>query len=79
MNTSLDEEREETTRRVPLLRFVSIPEIARRRGVSRVAVLYAIRSGRLRAYRLAGRRDWLIKRSDAEAYIEAPVRGRSAA
>lgn len=66
------------TRRVPLLRFVTIPEVARRRGVSRVAVLYAIRSGRLRAYRLDGRRDWLIKRADAEDYVGEPVRGRAA-
>ena len=66
------------TRRVPLLQFVSIPEVARRRGVSRVAVLYSIRSGRLRAYRVNGRREWLIKRSDAEIYVQKPVRGRAA-
>lgn len=70
---------DEKTRRVPLLPFVTIPEVAERRGVSRVAVLYAIRSGRLRAYRVDGRRDWLIKRADAEEYILEPVRGRSAA
>jgi excisionase family DNA binding protein len=69
----------ETTKRVPRLPFVTIPEVARRRGVSRVAVLYAIRSGRLRAYRDPHRRDWLIKRSDAEVYVDSPVRGRSAA
>lgn len=67
----------ESTRRVPLLPFVSIPEVARRRGVSRVAVLHAIRSGRLRAYREPGRRDWLIKRADADAYVDSPVRGRA--
>ena len=66
------------TRRIPLIPFVSIPEVARRRGVSRVAVLYAIRTGRLRAYRDPGRRDWMIKRSDAEEYVREPVRGRAA-
>lgn len=65
-----------TTRRVPLLKFVTIPEIARRRGVSRPAVLYAIRRGILRAYRVAGRREWFVTRTDADAYVDAPVRGR---
>ncbi len=65
-----------STRRVPRLPFVTIPEVAALAGVSRVAVLYAIRSGRLRAYRDPHRRDWLIKRADADAYVDSPVRGR---
>ena len=39
---------------------------------------YAIRTGKLRAYRVTGKRDWLISRADAEAYIAAPIRGRTA-
>jgi excisionase family DNA binding protein len=68
---------EQTTRRVPLREFITIPEIAAEKGVSRVAVLYAIRTGKLRGYRVPGRREWLIRRKDADAYVSEPVRGRS--
>jgi excisionase family DNA binding protein len=67
----------QTTRRVPHRKFITIPEVAREKGVSRVAVLYAIRTGKLRAYRVDGKRDWMITRRDAEEYIAAPVRGRA--
>ncbi len=66
----------ETTRRVPLRRFITIPEIAKAKGISRVAVLYAIRTGKLRAYRVPGNRTWLIVHRDAVDYIDTPVRGR---
>jgi len=61
--------------RVPNRAFVGIPEIARKKGVSRVAVLYAIRTGKLRAHRTPGGRQWLIHVDDARAYISTPVRG----
>ena len=67
-----------TESRVSTIPFVTVPEVARRRGVSRVAVFYAIRTGRLRAYRPEGGRDLLIKVADAEEYVRAPVRGRAA-
>jgi excisionase family DNA binding protein len=70
---------EQTTRRVPFREFITIPEVAAAKGVSRVAVLYAIRTRRLRAYRVPGRREWHIRRKDAEEYLAAPVRGRSSA
>jgi len=65
------------TRRIPNRQFVTLPEVAELRGVSRVAILYAIRSGRLRAHRSPGSRQWLIHVDDARAYLEetapAPV------
>lgn len=68
---------EQTTTRVPWREFITIPEVAEAKGVSRVAVLYAIRTGRLRGYRVPGRREWLIRRRDAEVYVAEPVRGRA--
>lgn len=67
----------ETARRLPKRDFISLPEVARAKGVSRVAVLYAIRTGKLRAYRTPGRRDWLIYVPDARAYLAGE--GREAA
>lgn len=64
------------SRRVPRLKFVTIPEIARARGVSRVAVHYAITTGKLRAYRVAGRREWLIYHRDADRYVAEPIWSR---
>lgn len=60
---------DKTTRRVPRRRFVTIPEVARARGVSRVAVFHAVASGRLRAFRVPGRREWLILVADARDYV----------
>jgi hypothetical protein len=64
-------------RRVPIRNFFGIPEVARLRGVSRVAVLYDIRAGKLRAQQDPVSRRWWILASDAVAYLETPVRGRS--
>jgi hypothetical protein len=61
----------QTTRRIPLREFVTLPEIARAIGVSRVAVLYAVRGGRLRAYRVPGKRDWFVRRRDADAFVRS--------
>lgn len=63
-----------TARRVPKRDFISLPEVAQAKGVSRVAVLYAIRNGKLRAYRTPGRRDWLIYVPDAREYLEVKKR-----
>ena len=47
--------------------YLTIPEVARRAGVSRTAVLYAIREGRIEgAFRVG--RTWAIPRAAAEAY-----------
>lgn len=62
--------------RRPNRNFVTLPEVARAKGVSRVAVLYSIRVGKLRASRTPGRREWLIHVEDARAYLEQPVKGR---
>lgn len=58
-----------TVRRIPRRDFITLPEVAEAKGVSRVAILYAIRAGRLRAYRTPGRRDWLIYVPDAREYL----------
>lgn len=60
---------EQKTTRVPLREFITLPEIARAKGISRVAVLYAIRDGRLRGYRVPGKRDWFVRRCDADEFI----------
>jgi hypothetical protein len=65
-----------TAVRVPVRNFYSLPEVARLRGVSRVAVLYDIRSGKLRAQQDQVSRRWWILASDARAYLETPVKGR---
>jgi hypothetical protein len=64
-------------RRVPIRNFFSIPEVARLRGVSRVAVLYDIRAGKLRAHQDPVSRRWWILSADAVSYLETPIRGRS--
>lgn len=64
-------------RRVPIRNFFGIPEVARLRGVSRVAVLYDIRAGKLRATQDPVSRRWWIHSKDALAYLKTPVRGRS--
>gem|GEM_PF-5296306 len=53
---------------------MTLDEIAEERGVSRSAVLQAIRNGSLRAFK--GRNRWLVRREDAVEYIERPVKGR---
>lgn len=68
-----------TTVRVPIRSFLSIPEVARLRGVTRVAVLYDVRSGKLRASRVPGVRTWLVHVADARRYLETRVRARRAA
>lgn len=68
---------ERTTRRVPRRRFVGIPEVARAAGVSRVAVFYAVKSGKLRAYRVPGRREWHVPVSAAQDYIDARLAKRA--
>jgi excisionase family DNA binding protein len=51
--------------------YLTIPEVARLAGVSRVAVLYAVREGRIPgAVRLG--RIWAIPRKSAEAYEPRP-------
>jgi excisionase family DNA binding protein len=74
-------EKVEVTRRIPnrVIDFLSIPEVAKARGVSRVAVLYDIRTGKLRACRAPGSKRWMIHVDDVRAYLETPVRGRSSA
>ncbi len=65
----------ETANRVPRRNFISLPEVAAERGVSRVAVLYDIRSGKLTAHRTTGRREWYIGVVEAKRYLaENPVR-----
>ena len=70
---------EERAKRLPRRGWVTIPEVAAARGVSRVAILYSIRSGKLRAYRASNGRTWLIHAEDARAFLELPVRGRAVA
>ena len=67
----------ENAARVPVRNFYSLPEVARLRGVSRVAVLYDIRAGKLRAQQDPVSRRWWILVSDARAYLETPVKGRA--
>ena len=73
------EEQEQRAVRHPNRNFVTLPEVAAAKGISRVAVLYAIRAGKLRASRSPGRREWMIHVDDARAYIETPVRSRAVA
>jgi excisionase family DNA binding protein len=54
--------------------WVTLPELAAARGVSRVAVHQAIRAGKLRAYRAPNGRTWLIHVEDARAYLARPRR-----
>lgn len=64
-------------RRIPMRNFLSVPEVARLRGVSRVSVLNDIRTGKLRAQQDAVSRRWWVFSRDAREYLETPVRGRS--
>lgn len=66
----------EKVSRIPVRNFLSIPEVARARGVSRVTVLNDIRAGKLRAEQDGSRRWWVHVR-DVDAYLKIPVRGRS--
>lgn len=59
-----------TASRVPRRSFVTLPEVARAKCVSRVSVWQAIRRGKLRAYRHPGHSQWMIHVDDARAYIE---------
>jgi len=61
---------EERATRHPNRNFITLPEVAAARGITRVAVLYDIRSGKLRASRPPGSRGWLIHVSDAKAYLD---------
>jgi excisionase family DNA binding protein len=55
--------------------LLTIPEVAAMAGVSRVAVLYAIRAGRLPgAFRLG--RTWAVPRAAAEGYRPRAYRRR---
>jgi hypothetical protein len=74
-----EQQEQQRTVRHPNRNFVTLPEVAAAKGVSRVAVLYAIRAGRLRASRSPGRREWMIHVDDARAYLEVPVRRVAAA
>jgi len=71
-------EEEDTAQRRPRRTFVTLPEVAEAKGISRVAVLYAIRSGKLPATRIEGRREWMIHVEDARKYLSLPVRSRAA-
>lgn len=62
------------TRRLPRRNFVSVPELAAARGVSRVAIHYAIRIGKLRAYRVEGKREWYVHVKDASVYLKGKRR-----
>ncbi len=62
------------TRRIPRRNFVSVPELASARGVSRVAIHYAIRTGKLRAYRVDGKREWYVHVGDAGEYLKTKRR-----
>lgn len=62
------------TRRLPRRNFVSVSELAAVRDVSRVAIHYAIRNGKLRAYRVDGKRDWYVHVEDAERYLKTKRR-----
>lgn len=56
--------------------LLTVPEVAREKGVSRTAVLIAVSEGRIPAVR-AGR-IWLIRRADADAYAPRAYRRRPA-
>ena len=62
-------------RRLPNRNFISVPELAAAKGVTRVAVLYAIKTGKLRASRVDGKRDWFVHVDDAKAYLGQRRRG----
>jgi excisionase family DNA binding protein len=48
-------------------RLLSVPEVAKLRGVSRVAVQYAVTRGAIPAIRIG--RFWAIRKADAEAWV----------
>lgn len=54
------------TATINAVRFYTVPEVAERVGVSRVAVLMAVKEGRIPATRVG--RMWLISEADADAY-----------
>lgn len=63
-----------TTRRIPVRNFYSLPEVARLRGVSRVAVLYDVRVGKLSAHQDPVSRRWWVPASVVPAYLNTPLR-----
>jgi len=58
--------------RLPLREEVGIPDVAAAKGMTRAAILYAVRVGKLPARRPDGRRDWLIRVEDALRYLSTP-------
>lgn len=54
--------------------LLSVSEVAALRGVSRPAVLGAIKEGRLRATRVG--EFWVVRRSDADAWLPRAYRDR---
>ncbi len=50
-------------------KFLTVQEVQDLLGVSRGAVISWIRSGRLRAFKLAGGRLWRIRRIDFQKFI----------
>lgn len=54
--------------------YLTIPEVAAEKGVTRTAVLYAVQDGRLEAIRVG--RIWAIPRSAADAYQPRAYRRR---
>lgn len=48
------------------IKYYSVPEVAEMVGVTRIAILYAIKEGRIKATRVS--RIWLISEEDIKAY-----------
>jgi excisionase family DNA binding protein len=65
------------TKKVKEGEFLTVAEVAEAKGVSRVAVLYAIRDGRLEAFRVG--RSWIVPRGALAAYEPRAYRRRPTA
>lgn len=53
-----------------LKHYLTVPEAAAKRGVSRQAILHLIKEGKLKATQMG--RVWLIHKDDLAAYTPAP-------
>lgn len=49
------------------IKFLSVPELARRLGISRIAVFKKIKSGKIKAIRIG--RNWAIDESQIDEYF----------
>ena len=54
--------------------FLTVPEVAAEKGVTRTAVLYAIQDGRIEAFRVG--RMWIVPRSAVDGYAPRSYRRR---